>query len=59
MGGIFFGLMGYSLTVITALDVEARLHDYRVRLRQEQKIKVVTLDDTLASSLAVQSAQGQ
>jgi KDO2-lipid IV(A) lauroyltransferase len=56
MGGIFLSLMGYSLTVITALDVEARLHDYRVRLRQEQKIKVVTLDDTLASSLAVLKA---
>lgn len=56
MGGIFLTLMGYSLTVITALDVEARLHDYRVRLRQEQKIKVITLDDTLASSLAVLKA---
>ena len=56
MGGIFLTLMGYSLTVITAPDVEARLHDYRVRLRQEQKIKVVTLDDTLASSLAVLKA---
>lgn len=56
MGGIFLSLMGYSLTVITAPDVEVRLHDYRVRLRQEQKIKVVTLDDTLASSLAVLKA---
>lgn len=53
MGGIFLTLMGYSLTVITAPDVEARLHEYRVHLRQEQKIKVITLDDTLASSLAV------
>jgi len=56
MGGIFLTLMGYSLTVITALDVEARLHDYRVRLRHGQKIKVVTLNDTLASSLAVLKA---
>ncbi len=56
MGGIFLTLMGYSLTIITAPDVEARLHDYRVRLRQEQKIKVITLDDTLASSLAVLKA---
>jgi KDO2-lipid IV(A) lauroyltransferase len=53
MGGIFLALMGYPLTVITAPDVEARLHQYRVRLRREQKIKVITLDDTLASSLAV------
>ena len=53
MGGIFLVLMGYSLTVITAPDVEGRLHDYRVRLRHEQKIKVITLDDTLSSSLAV------
>ncbi len=56
MGGIFLTLMGYSLTVITALDVEARLHAYRVRLRHEQKIKVITLDDSLASSLAVLKA---
>jgi len=56
MGGIFLSLMGYSLTVITAPDVEARLHEFRVRLRQEQQIKVVTLDDTLASSLAVLKA---
>jgi KDO2-lipid IV(A) lauroyltransferase len=53
MGGIFLALMGYSLTVITAPDVEARLHDYRVQLRYEQKIRVITLDDTFASSLAV------
>ena len=56
MGGIFLSLMGYSLTVITAPDVEERLHTYRVRLRHEQKIKVVTLDDSLASSLAVLKA---
>ena len=56
MGGIFLSLMGYSLTVITAPDVEERLHSYRVRLRHEQKIKVVTLDDSLASSLAVLKA---
>ena len=56
MGGIFLSLMGYSLTVITAPDVEERLHHYRVRLRHEQKIKVVTLDDSLASSLAVLKA---
>jgi len=56
MGGIFLSLMGYSLTVITAPDVEARLHEFRVRLRQEQQIKVVTLDDTMASSLAVLKA---
>ena len=56
MGGIFLTLMDYSLTVITAPDVEARLHNYRVRLRHEQKIKVVTLDDSLASSLAVLKA---
>jgi KDO2-lipid IV(A) lauroyltransferase len=56
MGGIFLSLMGYSLTVITAPDVEERLHEFRVRLRQEQRIKVVTLDDTLASSLAVLKA---
>lgn len=56
IGGIFLALMGYSLTVITAPDVEARLHDYRVQLRHEQRIKVVTLDDTLASSLAILKA---
>jgi len=56
MGGIFLSLLGYSLTVITAPDVEARLHDYRVRLRLEQKIKVITLDDTVASSVAVLKA---
>jgi KDO2-lipid IV(A) lauroyltransferase len=56
MGGIFLSLMGYSLTVITAPDVEERLHEFRVRLRQEQQIKVVTLDDTMASSLAVLKA---
>lgn len=56
MGGVFLTLMGYSLTVITAPDVAARLHDYRIRLRQEQKIKVITLNDTLASSLAVLQA---
>ncbi|HYB21850.1 MAG TPA: lysophospholipid acyltransferase family protein [Thermodesulfobacteriota bacterium] len=56
MGGIFLTLLGYSLTVITAPDVEPRLQDYRLRLRQEQKIKVITLDDTLASSLAVLKA---
>ncbi len=53
MGGIFLTLLGYRLTVITAPDVEARLHTYRVNLRHEQRIKVVTLDDTLSSSLAV------
>jgi KDO2-lipid IV(A) lauroyltransferase len=53
IGGIFLALMGYPLTVITAPDMEARLHEYRLRLRREQKIKVITLDDTLASSLAV------
>lgn len=53
MGGVFLSLLGYSLNVITAPDVAARLHDYRVRLRQEQKIKVITLNDTLSSSLAV------
>jgi KDO2-lipid IV(A) lauroyltransferase len=53
MGGIFLTLLGYALTVITAPDVEARLHSYRVNLRHEQKIKVITLDDTLSSSLAV------
>jgi KDO2-lipid IV(A) lauroyltransferase len=56
MGGIFLSLMGYSLTVVTAPDVEERLHNYRVRLRHEQKIKVVTMDDSLASSLAVLKA---
>lgn len=56
MGGIFLSLMGYSLTVITAPDVEERLHTYRVGLRHEQRIKVVTLDDSLASSLAVLKA---
>jgi len=56
VGGIFLALMGYSLTVITAPDVEARLHNYRVRLRNEQKIKVITLNDTLSSSLAVLKA---
>jgi Kdo2-lipid IVA lauroyltransferase/acyltransferase len=56
MGGVFLTLLGYSLTVITARDFEARLHNYRIRLRQGQKIKVVTLDDTLASALAVLNA---
>ena len=53
MGGVFLSLLGYSLNVITAHDVAVRLHDYRVRLRQEQRIKVITLNDTLSSSLAV------
>ena len=56
MGGVFLTLLGYFLTVITAPDFEARLHNYRIRLRQGQKIKVVTLDDTLASALAVLNA---
>lgn len=56
MGGVFLTLMGYPLNVITALDVETRLHDYRVRLRQGQRIKVITLNDTLSSSLAVLQA---
>src|SRR5512139_2104278 len=56
MGGIFLSLMGYSLTVITAPDVEARLHEFRIQLRLQQHIKVVTLDDTLASSLAILKA---
>ena len=53
MGGIFLALLGYPLTVITAPDAEARLHSYRVNLRHEQKINVITLDDTFSSSLAV------
>ena len=53
MGGVFLSLLGYSLNVVTAPDVAARLHDYRVRLRQEQRINVITLNDTLSSSLAV------
>jgi lauroyl/myristoyl acyltransferase len=56
MGGVFLTLLGYSLNVITAPDVAASLHDYRVRLRQGQKIKVITLHDTLSSSLAVLKA---
>jgi KDO2-lipid IV(A) lauroyltransferase len=56
MGGVFLTLLGYPLNVITAPDVAARLHDYRVRLRQGQKIKVITLNDTLSSSLAVLKA---
>jgi len=56
MGGVFLTLMGYPLNVITAQDVETRLHDYRVRLRQGQRIKVITLNDTLSSSLAVLKA---
>ena len=56
MGGVFLTLMGYPLNVITASDVETRLHDYRVRLRQGQRIKVITLNDTLSSSLAVLQA---
>ena len=56
MGGVFLTLMDYPLNVITAQDVEARLHDYRIRLRQVQKIKVITLNDTLSSSLAVLNA---
>jgi KDO2-lipid IV(A) lauroyltransferase len=53
MGGIFLALLGYPLTVVTAPDVEARLHSYRANLRHGQKIRVITLDDTLSSSLAV------
>jgi len=56
MGGVFLTLMDYPLNVITAQDVETRLHDYRTRLRQLQKIKVITLNDTLSSSLAVLKA---
>jgi KDO2-lipid IV(A) lauroyltransferase len=56
IGGVFLTLMGYPLNVITARDGETRLHDYRVRLRQVQGIKVITLNDTLSSSLAVLNA---
>jgi len=56
MGGVFLTLLGYDLNVITAPDVAVRLHNYRIRLRQGQKIKVITLNDTLASSLAVLKA---
>jgi KDO2-lipid IV(A) lauroyltransferase len=56
MGGVFLSLMGYSFNVITAPDMEARLHDYRVRLRQEQKIKVFTLTDPFSSSIAILKA---
>jgi KDO2-lipid IV(A) lauroyltransferase len=56
MGGVFLTLMDYPLNVITAQDVETRLHDYRIRLRQLQRIKVITLNDTLSSSLAVLNA---
>lgn len=56
IGGSFLALMGYPLNVITALDPEARLHEYRVRLRQVQKIKVITLNDALSPSLAVLKA---
>ena len=56
MGGVFLSLMGYPLNVITAPDGETRLHDYRVRLRKIQGIKVITLNDTLSSSLAVLQA---
>ena len=56
MGGVFLTLLGYSLNVITAPDVAARLHEYRIRLRQGQRIKVITLNDTLSSSLAVLKA---
>jgi KDO2-lipid IV(A) lauroyltransferase len=56
MGGVFLILRGYSLMVITAPDFEVRLHRYRVRLRQGHRIKVVTLNDTLASSLSILKA---
>jgi len=56
MGGVFLTLLGYSLAVITARDFEVRLHNYRIRLRHGHRIKVVTLDDTLASSLAILNA---
>jgi lauroyl/myristoyl acyltransferase len=56
IGGVFLTLMGYPLNVITAPDGETRLHDYRVRLREAQGIKVITLNDTLSSSLAVLQA---
>ena len=38
MGGVFLTLMDYPLNVITAQDVETRLHDYRIRLRQLQRM---------------------
>jgi len=56
MGGVFLTLLGYPLNVITAPDMAADLHNYRVHLRQGQKIKVITLNDTLSSSLAVLKA---
>ncbi|MFH1758169.1 MAG: lysophospholipid acyltransferase family protein [Pseudomonadota bacterium] len=56
MGGVFLTLLGYDLNVITAPDVAVRLHNYRTRLRQGQKIRVITLNDTLSSSLAVLKA---
>lgn len=56
MGGVFLTLLGYSLNVITAPDVAVRLHDYRVRLRNGHRIKVITLNDTFSSSLGVLKA---
>lgn len=56
MGGVFLSLLGYSLVVITAPDFEARLHNYRIRLRQGHRIRVITLDDTLTSSLGILKA---
>ena len=38
MGGVFLTLMDYPLNIITAQDVETRLHDYRIRLRQLQRM---------------------
>ena len=51
MGGVFLTLLGYSLNIITAPDLGPRLHAYRVRMRQGQKIKVITMKDALASSI--------
>ncbi len=56
MGGVFLSLLGYTLNVITALDVEARLHAYRIGLRHAQNIKVITLNGSQFSSLSILKA---
>ncbi len=56
MGGAFLSLMGYPLNVITAPDVGESLQGYRARLRRKQKIKMITLNDSLSSSLDILKA---
>lgn len=56
MGGVFLTLLGYSLNIVTAPDIGPRLQGYRVRMRQEQRIKIIAMNGSFSSSLEVLGA---